>query len=119
VACKKIFNGCSTCNAGYTWKSDAAGEIDYGTCVKLPANNLLTNCIGFKPTAANDGTGTCVVCDVGFALTIDGYCEVLSLPNCSGTYYPETTITNFLTKNYLYQYGVGCSNCRLQHPRQY
>lgn len=95
-----IFNGCSECETGYTWASDDNGNIDYGSCVKIITNNLLTNCIGYK-TSTNDGKGKCIVCDVGYTLTIDGYCEELFLPICSGEYYPETTLSNLFTKNYL------------------
>jgi hypothetical protein len=38
---------------------------------------LLSNCIGYLPAADK---GTCIVCDIGYRLTLDGFCEEYTLP---------------------------------------
>lgn len=112
------FNGCLDCLPNYAISFDVnIGIINSFTCHNVgPFNNCFS---GFLDKFNNF---VCVICNTGYFINHDGFCDFVSISNCNETSF----YINFLASNYtaalkapleilLFYPTGGCASCLLNH----
>ena len=110
-----MFNACSKCNTGYIHKYDTT--VDFTICLAIPSSltSKLEYCWAATESSDNNTEAEeCKVCQKGFVLNFDGFCEKLTPTYCNDG---EFRLSDMKAKDHwnwsLWQSneGVGCNKC--------
>ena len=113
------FNACSACYPGYRYYHDTT-KINFDQCVRIPFNKPgLDHCLAYYRYYPNDDsnlTGHCRICEKGYTLNADDFCEKVQVPNCDNNFFRKTysqlNHQNNLKYNLYYNIsGNGCNKC--------
>jgi hypothetical protein len=106
------FNACSQCASGSTYLWDPVTQnVDFDQCI----TSSIPNCFALDTTG---NPAVCIICNVGYNLNRDGYCEMFTAPNCQDTslVFNRTFNISFAADQhsiglFMLAQGVGCQSC--------
>ena len=109
-------NACQKCEAGYLHKYN--GGIKWDECVQIKPNKKgLEKCLSYQVYDSNSIEGQCKICQRGYVLNKDKYCEQIIAPNCNYGRFEDNEYTIQRKENtayalYVFQNGYGCTQCK-------
>ena len=104
-----FYNKCGACETGFVFSyTSATKTVDYTSCVETTE----TNCYAYDATATS-----CAICQAGYYLNSDKYCDTLLVPKCNTNSFNDSKLevgdTGDISLHISRAWaGHGCTSCQ-------